>query len=60
MALRLNVDTGAPADRVLLLAAEVIQAGGVLVYPTDTLYELLGLACCSRNTKPCGAIDTVP
>jgi L-threonylcarbamoyladenylate synthase len=40
MALRLNVDTHAPSDRTLLLAAEVIQAGGVIVYPTDTLYGL--------------------
>ncbi|HUI10465.1 MAG TPA: L-threonylcarbamoyladenylate synthase [Bacteroidota bacterium] len=40
MALRLNVDLLAPGDRVLMLAAEVIQAGGVIVYPTDTLYGL--------------------
>ncbi|HTO94347.1 MAG TPA: Sua5/YciO/YrdC/YwlC family protein, partial [Bacteroidota bacterium] len=40
MALRLTVDIHAPADRVLMLAAEVIQAGGVIVYPTDTLYGL--------------------
>jgi L-threonylcarbamoyladenylate synthase len=40
MALRLSVDRNEPADRTLLLAAEVIQAGGVVVYPTDTLYGL--------------------
>ena len=40
MALRLSVDMNAPGDRALLLAAEVIQAGGVVVYPTDTLYGL--------------------
>ena len=40
MALRLTVDINEPADRALLLAAEVIQAGGVVVYPTDTLYGL--------------------
>ena len=40
MALRLNIDTNAPSDRTLVLAAEVIQAGGVIVYPTDTLYGL--------------------
>jgi L-threonylcarbamoyladenylate synthase len=40
MALRLNVDMNEPADRALILAAEVIQAGGVVVYPTDTLYGL--------------------
>jgi len=40
MALRLKVEVNEPADRVLVLAAEVIQAGGVVVYPTDTLYGL--------------------
>jgi L-threonylcarbamoyladenylate synthase len=40
MALRLSVDIHKPEDRTLILAAEVIQAGGVVVYPTDTLYGL--------------------
>jgi L-threonylcarbamoyladenylate synthase len=40
MALRLSVDMRDPADRVLILAAEVVQAGGVVVYPTDTLYGI--------------------
>ena len=40
MALRLTVDMNEPADRALILAAEVIQAGGVIVYPTDTIYGL--------------------
>jgi L-threonylcarbamoyladenylate synthase len=40
VALRLSVEMNEPADRALLLAAEVIQAGGVVVYPTDTLYGL--------------------
>jgi len=40
MALRLNVELQSPADRVVMLAAEVIQAGGIVVYPTDTLYGL--------------------
>jgi L-threonylcarbamoyladenylate synthase len=40
MALNLKVDALEPADRVLLLAAEVVQAGGVVVYPTETLYGL--------------------
>jgi L-threonylcarbamoyladenylate synthase len=40
MALRLSVDMHDPADRVLILAAEVVQAGGVVVYPTDTLYGI--------------------
>ena len=40
MALHLNVDLSAPADPPLLLAAEVIQAGGIIVYPTDTIYGI--------------------
>jgi len=40
MALTLSVDPGVPEDRPLVLAAEVIQAGGVIVYPTETLYGI--------------------
>ncbi|MGB6032303.1 MAG: L-threonylcarbamoyladenylate synthase [Bacteroidota bacterium] len=40
MALRIPINVEHPEDRPLVLAAEVIQAGGVVVYPTDTLYGL--------------------
>lgn len=40
MALRVTVDPNHPEDRSLVLAAEVIQAGGVIVYPTETLYGI--------------------
>ena len=40
MALRVTVDPNRPEDRSLVLAAEVIQAGGVVVYPTETLYGI--------------------
>ena len=40
MALRVTVDPHHPDDRTLVLAAEVVQAGGVIVYPTETLYGL--------------------
>lgn len=40
MALHMNVDPWAPDDRALVLAAEVLQAGGVVVYPTETVYGL--------------------
>jgi L-threonylcarbamoyladenylate synthase len=40
MALTLSIDPVNPEDRVLVLAAEVIQAGGVIVYPTDTMYGI--------------------
>lgn len=40
MALHLLVNPDAPEDRALVLAAEVLKAGGVVVYPTETLYGL--------------------
>jgi len=40
MALHMKVDPHVPEDRSLVLAAEVIQAGGVVVYPTETVYGL--------------------
>ena len=40
MALHLNVNQKNPSDQPLVLAAEVIQAGGVIVYPTETIYGI--------------------
>jgi L-threonylcarbamoyladenylate synthase len=40
MALHLPVIPASAADRALVIAAEVVQAGGLVVYPTDTLYGL--------------------
>lgn len=40
MALTLQVSPLQPEDKPLVLAAEVIQAGGVIVYPTETLYGI--------------------
>jgi L-threonylcarbamoyladenylate synthase len=40
MALHMVVDPLSPSDRAMVLAAEVLQAGGVVVYPTETLYGL--------------------
>jgi L-threonylcarbamoyladenylate synthase len=40
MALTLAVNPDEPVDRPLLLAAEVVRAGGVVVYPTETLYGI--------------------
>jgi L-threonylcarbamoyladenylate synthase len=40
MSLVLKVDAARPEDKPMVLAAEVIQAGGVIVYPTETLYGI--------------------
>ncbi len=40
MALTLQVSLLHPEDKPLVLAAEVVQAGGVIVYPTETLYGI--------------------
>ncbi|HEX7573919.1 MAG TPA: L-threonylcarbamoyladenylate synthase [Bacteroidota bacterium] len=56
MALRLSVDMNEPADRAMILAAEVIQAGGVVVYPTDTLY---GLGVNAWNTEAVHRVQAI-
>jgi L-threonylcarbamoyladenylate synthase len=38
------VDADHPADDVITRAVSVLRAGGLLVYPTDTLYAVGGLA----------------
>jgi L-threonylcarbamoyladenylate synthase len=53
MALTLPVNLREPEDRPLVLAAEVIQAGGIVVYPTETLYGL------GANALHAGAIQRV-
>jgi L-threonylcarbamoyladenylate synthase len=40
MSLVLTVNAAQPEDKPMVLAAEVIQAGGVIVYPTETLYGI--------------------
>ncbi|MBP1690802.1 MAG: YrdC/Sua5 family protein, required for threonylcarbamoyladenosine ((6)A) formation in tRNA [Bacteroidetes bacterium] len=40
MALTMEVSLTRPEDKPLVLAAEVIQAGGIIVYPTETLYGI--------------------
>lgn len=40
MSLVLKVNATQPEDKPMVLAAEVIQAGGVIVYPTETLYGI--------------------
>ena len=53
MALRVTVDPHEPDDRSLVLAAEVVQAGGVIVYPTETLY---GIGSDALNPEAVGKV----
>jgi L-threonylcarbamoyladenylate synthase len=48
MALTLSVSLKQPEDKPLILAAEVIQAGGIIVYPTETLY---GIGCSAVHPR---------
>jgi L-threonylcarbamoyladenylate synthase len=48
MALTLAVSLTNPEDKPLVLAAEVIQAGGIIVYPTETLY---GIGCNAMHPR---------
>lgn len=51
MALTLSVSLDAPEDKPLVLAAEVIQAGGLIVYPTETIYGIGSNALHRRGIK---------
>lgn len=46
--MRLELHPSTPQDRLLRQAAEVLQKGGVIIYPTDTLY---GFGCDITNKK---------
>ncbi len=48
MALIKKVNPELPEDAPLILAAEVIRAGGIVVYPTETLYGIGGNALDAR------------
>ena len=50
---RLLIDPVAPSETVLAEAAEVIARGGLVAYPTDTLY---GLAADPRNPEALDAL----
>ncbi len=56
MALHLSVDPFRPQDAPLVLAAEVVQAGGVVVYPTETLY---GIGANAWNPKAVSRVQEI-
>lgn len=51
--MRLLIDPKTPKPRVVKRVAEILMKGGIIVYPTDTVY---GLGCCISNKK---GIDTI-
>ncbi|MRR35591.1 threonylcarbamoyl-AMP synthase [bacterium] len=51
--MRILIDPRTPKPRVVKRVAEILLAGGIVVYPTDTVY---GLGCCITNKK---GIDTI-
>jgi tRNA threonylcarbamoyl adenosine modification protein (Sua5/YciO/YrdC/YwlC family) len=56
-----EVKSDNPDDAVLLRALEVLRAGGVLAFPTDTLYGIgcaLGQAAAAERIQNLRAIDT--
>jgi tRNA threonylcarbamoyl adenosine modification protein (Sua5/YciO/YrdC/YwlC family) len=56
-----EVDPGKPDEAVLLRALEVVRSGGVLAFPTDTLYGIgcaLGQSAAAERIQNLRAIDT--
>lgn len=51
--MRILIDPLTPKPRVVKRVAEILAAGGIVVYPTDTVY---GMGCCMTNKK---GIDTI-
>lgn len=56
MSLVLAVKSETPDDAALVLAAEVLQSGGLVVYPTETLY---GLGALATDGKAVGRIHAL-
>lgn len=52
--LRVNINT--PAEEVVETASSVIQAGGSIVYPSDTVYGVIADASCRRAVEAVAAM----
>lgn len=51
--MRILIDPRTPKPRIVKRVGEILSSGGIIVYPTDTVY---GLGCCITNKK---GIDTI-
>jgi tRNA threonylcarbamoyl adenosine modification protein (Sua5/YciO/YrdC/YwlC family) len=50
---RIIIDPVTPKPRTVKRVAEILTSGGIVVYPTDTVY---GMGCCMTNKR---GIDTI-
>jgi tRNA threonylcarbamoyl adenosine modification protein (Sua5/YciO/YrdC/YwlC family) len=54
--MRILVDPKIPKPRVISRVADILKNGGIIVYPTDTVY---GLGCCISNKKGIDKINQI-
>lgn len=54
--MRILIDPNTPKPRTVKRVAEILIRGGIIVYPTDTVY---GLGCCMTNKKGIDSINSI-
>ncbi|HHO75773.1 MAG TPA: threonylcarbamoyl-AMP synthase [Deltaproteobacteria bacterium] len=54
--MRIIIEADKPKPRAIKRVAEILSAGGIIVYPTDTVY---GLGCCITNKKGIDRINSI-
>ncbi|MCD6280748.1 MAG: threonylcarbamoyl-AMP synthase [Deltaproteobacteria bacterium] len=54
--MRIIIDPSKPKPRIVKKVADVLSSGGIIVYPTDTVY---GLGCSISNRKGIEKINTI-
>jgi len=54
--MRILIDSDKPRPRAVKRVAEILSDGGIIVYPTDTVY---GLGCCITNKKGIDRINAI-
>jgi tRNA threonylcarbamoyl adenosine modification protein (Sua5/YciO/YrdC/YwlC family) len=54
--MRIEIEPYIPKPRAVKRSVEVLRSGGIIVYPTDTVY---GIGCCLSNKKGIDKINDV-
>jgi tRNA threonylcarbamoyl adenosine modification protein (Sua5/YciO/YrdC/YwlC family) len=54
--MRIVIDPVRPSPRAVKRVSEIISSGGIVVYPTDTVY---GIGCCLSNKKGADRINAI-